>query len=324
MSLKITSEYIELLNKAVARELQVSVQYFLQHAKIEKIMRKVKAENILLDSTTYDQIGQILKRLAIEEMKHAGSIVERIYYLGGEVTTKASKPKIGENMQEFMKYGFEAEEEALELYREIIREAGKFGDYDTKELFRKIYRDEEEHLYTFQEYLTINISEPEETAPKSEWREVFDDEYFALLNKALASELSAIIQYITQHEKANAINLRKKETPLEVITNTNKAQVISDMLKKIFMQEMEHYEKISERIYMLDGECILDPEPLPKVGESVEDFLKLGHQAEDEAIVLYRKIIEEATKKGDITTKKMFEEILMEEEEHYWMFDDYL
>ena len=73
MSVKITSEYIELLNKAVARELQVSVQYFLQHAKIEKIMRKVKAENILLDSTTYDQIGQILKRLAIEEMKHAGS-----------------------------------------------------------------------------------------------------------------------------------------------------------------------------------------------------------------------------------------------------------
>ncbi|MHA1874075.1 MAG: ferritin-like domain-containing protein, partial [Candidatus Heimdallarchaeaceae archaeon] len=67
-----------------------------------------------------------------------------------------------------------------------------------------------------------------------------------------------------------------------------------------------------------------DPDPLPKVGESVEDFLKLGHQAEDEAIVLYRKIIEEATKKGDITTKKMFEEILMEEEEHYWMFDDYL
>ena len=42
MSVKITSEYIELLNKAVARELQVSVQYFLQHAKIEKIMRKVK------------------------------------------------------------------------------------------------------------------------------------------------------------------------------------------------------------------------------------------------------------------------------------------
>ncbi|UJG40920.1 MAG: hypothetical protein K9W45_00330 [Candidatus Heimdallarchaeum aukensis] len=324
MSVKITSEYIELLNKAVARELQVSVQYFLQHAKIEKIMRKVKAENILLDSTTYDQIGQILKKLAIEEMKHAGSIVERIYYLGGKATTKAFKPKIGENMQEFMKYGFEAEEEALELYREIIREAGKLGDYDTKELFRKIYREEEEHLYTFQEYLTINISEPGETAPKSEWRKVFDDEYFALLNKALASELSAIIQYITQHEKASAINLRKKETPLEVITNTNKAQVISNMLKKIFMQEMEHYEKISERIYMLDGECTLDPDPLPKVGESVEDFLKLGHQAEDEAIVLYRKIIEEATKKGDITTKKMFEEILMEEEEHYWMFDDYL
>ena len=38
----------------------------------------------------------------------------------------------------------------------------------------------------------------------------------------------------------------------------------------------------------------------------------------------YRKIIEEAFKRGDTTTRKMFEEIVAEEEEHYWQFDDFL
>jgi bacterioferritin (cytochrome b1) len=39
--------------------------------------------------------------------------------------------------------------------------------------------------------------------------------------------------------------------------------------------------------------------------------------------MFYREIIAEATKIGDITTKKMFEEILMEEEAHFWEFDSF-
>ena len=58
---------------------------------MEKILRKVRPENILLERTTYDAIGELLKKLSIEEMKHAGQIMERIYYLGGEATTKAIK-----------------------------------------------------------------------------------------------------------------------------------------------------------------------------------------------------------------------------------------
>lgn len=94
MSIKITSEYLELSNEAVSREFQVSIQYFLQHAKMEKILSKVKPENILLEKTTYEAIGEILKQFAIEEMKHAGEIMERAYYLGGEATTKSEKPII--------------------------------------------------------------------------------------------------------------------------------------------------------------------------------------------------------------------------------------
>lgn len=320
----ISKALMDLLNQAVARELQVSIQYMLQHSKMEKILRKIKAENLLLDKTTYDAIGEELKKFAIEEMKHAGTIMERIYYLGGSATTKATGPTIGNSLKEFAQLGHKAEEEALVLYRKIIDLAMKEGDWETVQIFEKIYSDEEKHFFKFEEYLSLDDSEPDGPEPfPTEFRKIYSDSYFALLNKAVAAEISAIIQYTNQHEKASLLALRKKDTALETITDTNKAQVVSDLLRATFLKEMEHLERISERIYLLEGECVYNPDPLPKVGESVDEFLKLDHKAEDEAIVLYRKIIAEALKLGDTATRKIFEEIVVEEEEHYWTFDDF-
>lgn len=324
MSVQLKSDYLDLLNKAISRELQVSVQYILQHAKMEKLIRKVIPENILLDKTTYEAIGKILKDFAIEEMKHAASIMERIYYLGGNATTKANKPIIGDTLSEFAKNGLRAEEEALVLYRKILEASMEIGDWETHELFEKIYAAEEAHLFKFQEYVNM-IDEVEGSEPPlSEWRKIFADDYFAMLNKAVASEISAIVQYTNQHEKANLLALRKKDTALEVVTESNKAKVVSELLKEIFMQEMEHLEKISERIYLLEGEAATLPDPLPQVGETVNDFLRLDHAAENDAIMLYRKIVEKAFERGDTTTRRIFEDIVMQEEEHYWKFDDFL
>ena len=324
MSIQATPEYISLLNQAVSRELQVSIQYMLQHTKMEKLMRKVVPENVLLDKTTYDAVGKFLKEFAIQEMKHAADIMERIYYLGGEATTKSDKVTVGNSLSEFAKLGVKAEEEALEMYRKIIKAAAKMGDRETRRIFVKIYAEEEKHLFKFQEYAGMK-DEPEgaETAV-SPWRKIFTDDYFALLNKAVAAEISAIIQYTNQHEKASLLALRKKESALEVVTEANKAKVVSEMLKGIFMQEMEHLEKITERIYLLEGEAVTTPDPLPQVGETPDDFLKLDHEAENIAIVLYRQIIAEALKRGDTKTRSMFEDIVMQEEEHYWSFDDFI
>ncbi len=325
MAAKTTPEYFELLNKAVSREIQVSVQYMLQHAKMEKLVRKTIPENILLDKTTFDAVGKFLREIAIAEMKHAAAIMERIYYLGGSATTKSDKPLIGESLSEFAKNGVKAEEEALQLYRKIIAEAGILEDWETRELFEKIYGEEENHLFKFQEY--VNFKDEPETpgqVPLSEWRKIFTPEYFGLLNKAVAAEISAIIQYTNQHEKASYLKLRVKNTPLEVIQETNKAKVVSDILKATFIVEMDHLEKITERIYLLDGEATYNPDPLPKVGETVDDFLKLDHEAENYALVLYRKIVDEALKCGDSKTRRLFEDIISQEEDHYWTFDDFL
>ena len=325
MAVKATSEYISLLNQAVSREIQVSIQYMLQHTKMEKLIRKVIPENILLDKTTYEAVGKFLKEIAIEEMKHAADIMERIYYLGGSATTKADKPVIGNSLSEFAKLGVKAEEEALVLYRKIIMASREIGDRTTRQLFQKIYVAEEQHLLKFQEYMNIKDEiEGPETTPLSEWRKIFTDDYYALLNRAVAAEISAIIQYTNQHEKASLLDLRKKMSALEVVTEANKAKVVSDLLKTIFLVEMEHLEKITERIYLLEGECTVTPDPIPQVGETPEDFLKLDHEAENYTITLYRQIIAEASKRGDTTTRRMFEDIVMQEEEHYWTFDDYM
>ena len=325
MAVKPPTEYLDLLNMAVARELQVSIQYMLQHAKMEKLMRKVIAENVLIDKTTYDTVGKFLKEFAIVEMKHAADIIKRIYYLGGSATTKGNKPVIGNSLSEFAKLGAQAEEEALVLYRKIIKAAKEVGDRTTRQLFQKIYKEEEEHLLKFQEYMNMK-DEPEDvgTTQVSEWRRIFTEDYFVLLNKAVAAEISTIIQYTNQHEKAALLTLRGKNTALEVVQEKNKAQVVSELLKPIFLVEMEHLEKITERIYLLEGEAVTEPNPIPQVGNNADDFLRLDREAENIALVLYRKIIEEAMKRGDSKTRQLFEEIVSQEEDHYWTFDDYI
>ena len=324
MAVKISPDYVDLLNKAVEREIQVSLQYILQHAKMEKLVRRTIPENILLDKTTYDAVGKFLREIGIQEMKHAASIMERIYYLGGAASTKSSKITVGDSISEFAKLGTKAEEEALTLYRQIIEIAGKMGDWETRELFEKIYGEEEGHLFKFQEYTKFQDEKDEPSkVPLPEWRKIYTDDYFTLLNKAVSAEITGILQYTNQHEKAAFLALRMKNTALETVTGTNKAEVVSKILKGVFMQEMDHLEKISERLYLLEGEATFKPDPLPVVGETAQDFLVLDHALESSAISLYRQIIAEALKRGDTTTRRLFEDIIVQEEDHFWTFDDF-
>ncbi len=325
MAVKTTPDYIDLLNKAVEREIAVSLQYIMQHGKMEKLVRRTIPENILLDKTTYDAVGKFLKEIAIQEMKHAASIIERIYYLGGQATTKSGKPVVGNSISEFAKLGVKAEEEALTLYRQIIEVAGKMGDWETRELFEKIYGEEEGHLFKFQEYTKFQDEKDEPSkVPLAEWRKIYTDDYFALLNKAVSGEITAIIQYTNQHEKMAFLALRMKNTSLETVSETNKAAVVSKILKETFIAEMDHLEKISERIYLLEGEATIKPDPLPVVGDTAQDFLTLDHALESITISLYRQIIAEALKRHDVKTRRLFEDIILQEEDHYWTFDDFV
>ena len=57
---------------------------------------------------------------------------------------------------------------------------------------------------------------------------------------------------------------------------------------------------------------------------TLSEFARNGVKAEEEALVLYRKIIETALKMGDIETYELFEKIYADDEAHFFKFQEYV
>ena len=131
----VSSELLDLLNSAIARELQVSIQYMWQH--------------VLWSGVQGYAVKDELRSIGITEMKHAEAIAERLNYLGGVPTTKPEPIFVGESLKEMLERDKADEEGALVLYREIVKKAGDEGDVVTQELFKSVLADEEEHHDTF-------------------------------------------------------------------------------------------------------------------------------------------------------------------------------
>jgi len=130
---------LEMLNKAIASEMQVSIQYMWQHVQ----WRGVKGF----------AVQEELKSIAVQEMKHAEMIAERLFYLGGTPTTKPEPIFVGETLKEMIARDVKDEETAIKLYKEINETALKEDDVTTAHLFREILEDEEEHHDTFSSLL---------------------------------------------------------------------------------------------------------------------------------------------------------------------------
>jgi len=130
-SKKPSAELLDLLNQAIAREIQVSVQYMWQH--------------VLWKGVKGFAVKDALKKTAISEMKHAEAIAERLNYLGGIPTTKPTPIFIGTTLKEMLETDRKDEEEAITMYKKIIEVARKQGDETTEFLFKEILSDEEEH-----------------------------------------------------------------------------------------------------------------------------------------------------------------------------------
>lgn len=134
-----SEKLIDMLNQAIARELQVSIQYMWQHVRI--------------GGPYAASIGGVFKEIAIAEMKHAEAIAERVDYLGGVPTTKPAPITVGEEWREMLQLDLKAEEEAIAMYKDIIALAREEGDIVTAKLFEGILADEEEHHNEFRTLL---------------------------------------------------------------------------------------------------------------------------------------------------------------------------
>ncbi len=119
------------------------------------------------------------------------------------------------------------------------------------------------------------------------------------LNKGVAREITAIIQYSYHHVMAEGM-----ESP-----------AISEMFEKTALEEMDHMEEFSDRINYLGGLPTTKPNPI-KVGGTLQKMIQDDLEIEYEAIRMYKGQIAIAKEIGDTTTRLMLEKILTTEEEH--------
>ncbi|HYM93083.1 MAG TPA: bacterioferritin [Chitinophagaceae bacterium] len=136
----------------------------------EKIIKKLNA--LLADELTaigqyivhsemcanwgYGKLHDAIKKRAIEEMKHAEKLIERILFLEGTPDVSGmEKVMIGNDVEQQFKNDRDAETGANKAYNDSIRLCYESGDNGSMELLRSILTDEEKHLDWLETQLSL-------------------------------------------------------------------------------------------------------------------------------------------------------------------------
>jgi len=119
------------------------------------------------------------------------------------------------------------------------------------------------------------------------------------LNKGVAREIAAIVQYSYHHVMAEGL-----ESP-----------AIADQFEETSKEEMEHLESFSERIVYLGGVPTTKPVEI-KTGGGLKKMVQDDLEIEYQAIKMYKDQVKLYAELGDTTTRLMLEKILATEEEH--------
>ncbi len=127
-----------------------------------------------------------------------------------------------------------------------------------------------------------------------------------LLNAARSRELTAIVQYMSQHYELEDRDFGK----------------LASKFKEIGIAEMKHAEKLAERILFLKGEPTSKPDAAPKKGQEILEMLKTNMGLEAQAIKMYNDASVICAAEKDQISKEVFEELLKDEEDHFNYFEN--
>jgi len=124
---------LEQLNAALGSELTAIVQYMTQSE--------------MCHNWGYARLSDLTKARAIEEMKHAEGLIERIIFLDGTPTVEVGlKPRLGASVQQQLEIDLEDEHTAVREYNQAIRVCDEMKDTGSRELFEHMIEDEERHV----------------------------------------------------------------------------------------------------------------------------------------------------------------------------------
>ena len=124
---------IKELNAALSSELTAITQYITQSE--------------LCSNWGYKKMAEIHKKRAIDEMKHAEKLIERIVFLDAvPVINIALTPKVGTVVKQQLEFDLEDELVAVRDYNASVVICRDAKDDGSRDLFTELIEDEEEHV----------------------------------------------------------------------------------------------------------------------------------------------------------------------------------
>jgi len=101
----------------------------------------------------YEVLADIDEKRAIDEMKHAERLIDRILFLEGTpVVSSYKKINIGADVEKQISNDWTAEDGAIKSYNDGVKIAVEVGDNGSRELMESILKDEETHIDTIEEH----------------------------------------------------------------------------------------------------------------------------------------------------------------------------
>jgi len=126
-----------------------------------------------------------------------------------------------------------------------------------------------------------------------------------LFNKAVADELTAVHQYMYFH-------FHCEDQGYDLLAN---------LFMRIAIEEMNHIELCAERILFLGGDVeMVASQEVEKIHD-VEQMLIMARQLEMDAVREYNQWANESSANADSASRKIFENLVDDEERHYDQFD---
>lgn len=123
---------IDQLNAALSSELTAIVEYMTQSE--------------MCQGWGYKRLGELTKGRAIEEMKHAEGLIERLIFLDAVPSVDVGlKPQLGSKVQEQIEIDLKDELDAVRQYNEAVKVCVEAKDEGSRALFDGMIRDEERH-----------------------------------------------------------------------------------------------------------------------------------------------------------------------------------
>ena len=135
-------EVLKALQNMLEEELGALNQYFL-HSE-------------MCENWGYGLLSKRVKKLSINEMKHAEELIERMLFLEGTPNlSELPKLSIGKDVKQQLENDLALELGAVTDYNEAIAACRKAGDNGTADFLKGILADEEGHVDFFEEQLGL-------------------------------------------------------------------------------------------------------------------------------------------------------------------------